>query len=83
MPSEPVVEQSSTKVTKPPDERTAEAINECTENKQEINHTKLLTPEIPPNVVVLRIPYLIPLPIPVPIPIPLNIHEKYLKHVLT
>ncbi|XP_046445878.1 sine oculis-binding protein homolog isoform X1 [Daphnia pulex] len=83
MPSEPVIEQSSTKVTKPPDERTAEAINESTENKQEINHTKLLTPEIPPDFVVLRIPYLIPLPIPVPIPIPLNIHEKYLKHVLT
>ena len=36
-----------------------------------------------PNFIVLRIPLLVPLPIPVPIPIPLNIHEKYLKHVLT
>lgn len=38
---------------------------------------------LPNNFVVLRIPYFIPLPIPVPIPIPLNIHEKYLKQVLT
>lgn len=40
-------------------------------------------PMYPSNFTVLRIPYFIPFPVPVPIPIPLNIHEKYLKHVLT
>lgn len=47
------------------------------------NKTDLPPPVFPQSYVVMRIPYFIPLPIPVPIPIPLNIHEKYLKHVLT
>ncbi len=60
-----------------------EQLNVADENKLSTGNPKMLTPTIPPNFVVMRIPYLIPLPIPVPIPIPLNIHEKYLKHILT
>lgn len=49
------------------------------------NPTNLSTTSqlMPPNYVLIRVPFLIPLPIPIPIPIPLNIHEKYLKHLLT
>ena len=61
----------------------AEHINIEEKNKSNTEDEKISTPAVPPHFVVLRIPYLIPLPIPVPIPIPLNIHEKYLKHVLT
>ena len=37
---------------------------------------------MPPNVMILRVPYLIPLLIPVPLPIPLNINEQYLEELL-
>jgi hypothetical protein len=81
-PCDSVTEQSSTPVTNLPDDRTSECVK-STNNTPETNHAKTMPPDFPPNFVVMRIPYLIPLPIPVPIPIPLNIHEKYLKHVLS
>lgn len=40
-------------------------------------------PVLPSNFIVMQVPFLVPLPIPVPIPIPLNIHEKYLKQLLS